>query len=242
MRKVKIPEWQYPLYKDSDKVVYTFLEKLGKSKKYPILIGSKEKINAFLKLLVLSQKMKDYRKFRDIALVEFQKKEVNIPTILEKSKNLEIPQGIDESWAIFLQDKRLCELIDTFQDAKMGFIGNDEQIGEFFVRFLLSQLLQDWRGPLMAVILECLQDKTVRISKLNHLLKIWDYTEIFQPTRTYFIILRGPLGCGKSTIAGKISKLLNAEYVAVDRVLDEHNLTKDKEAGYISQKKLHQNK
>ncbi len=30
--------------------------------------------------------------------------------------------------------------------------------------------------------------------------------------------------------------MLNAKYFAVDRVLDEHNLTKDKEAGYISQK------
>lgn len=177
---MKIPEWQYPLYKESDKATYTLLEKLGKSNKYPTLVGSKEEINAFLKLLVLSQKMKDYRKFRDIALNEFKKREVNIPTILKQSKNLEISSGIDESWAIFLQDKRLCELMDDFQDAKIEFIGNNEQISEFFVRFLLSQLLQEWRGPLMAMILECLQDKTVPISKLNNLLKIWDYTKIFQ--------------------------------------------------------------
>ncbi len=176
---MKIPEWQYPLYKDSDKVVYAFLEKLGKAKKYPKLIGSKEEINTFLKLLVLSQKMKDYRKFRDITLAEFKKKEVNIQAILDQSKNFEIPRGVDESWAIFLQDKRLCELIDNFQDAKVEFIGNNNQIGEFFVRFLLSQLLQDWRGPLMAVILECLQDKSVKVSKLNDLLRIWDYTKIF---------------------------------------------------------------
>lgn len=52
----------------------------------------------------------------------------------------------------------------------------------------------------------------------------------------YFIIIRGPLGCGKSTIAERLSKTINAEYVAVDRILDEHDLTKDKEAGYVSQK------
>ncbi|HLC81781.1 MAG TPA: AAA family ATPase [Candidatus Nanoarchaeia archaeon] len=50
------------------------------------------------------------------------------------------------------------------------------------------------------------------------------------------IIIRGPLGCGKSTIAGKLSKILNAKYFAVDRILEEHNLTKNKEAGYISQR------
>ena len=53
---------------------------------------------------------------------------------------------------------------------------------------------------------------------------------------TYYIIIRGPLGCGKSTIAKKLSKKLKAEYFAVDRILDEYNLTKDKEEGYISQK------
>ncbi len=53
---------------------------------------------------------------------------------------------------------------------------------------------------------------------------------------SFYIIIRGPLGCGKSTIAEKLSQILKAEYFAVDRVLDEHNLTADKEAGYISQR------
>ncbi len=44
------------------------------------------------------------------------------------------------------------------------------------------------------------------------------------------------MGCGKSTIAENLSKVLNAEYIAVDRILDEHNLTKDIEEGYISQR------
>jgi shikimate kinase len=52
----------------------------------------------------------------------------------------------------------------------------------------------------------------------------------------YYLIIRGPLGCGKSTIAKALAKELNAEHISVDRVLDEHNLTKDLEEGYISQK------
>ena len=53
---------------------------------------------------------------------------------------------------------------------------------------------------------------------------------------SFYIIIRGPLGCGKSTIAKKISKILKAKYFAVDIILDEYGLTKDKEAGYISQR------
>lgn len=52
----------------------------------------------------------------------------------------------------------------------------------------------------------------------------------------FYIIIRGPLGCGKSTISERLSKILNAKYFAVDRILDEHNLTKERERGYISQK------
>ena len=54
--------------------------------------------------------------------------------------------------------------------------------------------------------------------------------------KSFFVIIRGPLACGKSTISEKIAKLLNAEYIPIDKVLDEHNLTRDKEDGYISQR------
>ncbi len=53
---------------------------------------------------------------------------------------------------------------------------------------------------------------------------------------TYYIIIRGPLGCGKSTISKILVKKLNAKYFAVDRVIDKYNLTNDKEKGYISQR------
>ncbi|MBS3072092.1 AAA family ATPase [Candidatus Pacearchaeota archaeon] len=54
--------------------------------------------------------------------------------------------------------------------------------------------------------------------------------------KAFYIIIRGPLGSGKSTISQKLAKDIGAEYFAVDRVLDEFDLTKDKEEGYISQK------
>lgn len=53
---------------------------------------------------------------------------------------------------------------------------------------------------------------------------------------SYYIIIRGPLGCGKSTVAKKLAEKLNAEYFEIDRILDENNLIEDKEDGYISQR------
>lgn len=50
----------------------------------------------------------------------------------------------------------------------------------------------------------------------------------------YYIIIRGPLGSGKSTISEKLSKIIGAKYFAIDRILDENNLD-EKEEGYISQ-------
>ncbi len=50
----------------------------------------------------------------------------------------------------------------------------------------------------------------------------------------YFVIIRGPLGCGKSTIAKKLVGILDAEYVDMDKVLQEQSLDKvDEKEGCI---------
>ena len=41
---------------------------------------------------------------------------------------------------------------------------------------------------------------------------------------SFYIIIRGSLGCGKSTIAIALSKILNAEYIPFDKVLEENGL------------------
>lgn len=43
---------------------------------------------------------------------------------------------------------------------------------------------------------------------------------------SYFIIIRGPLGCGKTTVAKRFSKELGAEYISVDKVLEKLGLDK----------------
>jgi tRNA uridine 5-carbamoylmethylation protein Kti12 len=41
---------------------------------------------------------------------------------------------------------------------------------------------------------------------------------------SYYIIIRGPLGVGKSTIAQSLAKRLRAQYISIDKVLEEHGL------------------
>lgn len=53
---------------------------------------------------------------------------------------------------------------------------------------------------------------------------------------SYYILIRGPLGCGKTTIASKLAKEIDGVHIAIDSYIEEHNLYRDKEEGYISQK------
>ncbi len=41
-----------------------------------------------------------------------------------------------------------------------------------------------------------------------------------------FIIIRGPLGCGKTTVARELAKQLNAKLVEIDKVLEQAGLDK----------------
>ncbi len=50
-----------------------------------------------------------------------------------------------------------------------------------------------------------------------------------------YIIIRGPLGVGKTTVATELAQMLGAEYISIDEVLEENGLdVVDEELGYIS--------
>lgn len=44
---------------------------------------------------------------------------------------------------------------------------------------------------------------------------------------SFLVIIRGPLGIGKTTIAKKIAKELNAKYISIDKVLEKNNLDRE---------------
>jgi predicted kinase len=41
---------------------------------------------------------------------------------------------------------------------------------------------------------------------------------------SYYVVIRGPLGVGKSTVSAKLAKVMKGELVSIDRLLDEHGL------------------
>jgi cytidylate kinase len=41
---------------------------------------------------------------------------------------------------------------------------------------------------------------------------------------SYYIIVRGPLGSGKTTVSRRVAKILRARYISIDRILDEQDL------------------
>jgi predicted kinase len=45
-----------------------------------------------------------------------------------------------------------------------------------------------------------------------------------QPSRTFYVVIRGPLGVGKSTIADRLSKEIGAHHVSIDQILEDHDL------------------
>ena len=55
---------------------------------------------------------------------------------------------------------------------------------------------------------------------------------------TYTIIIRGPLGVGKSTIAKILKEKLSADHYQMDSVIEENNLDDEGEDGFIKEDNL----
>lgn len=175
----KNKQYFYPLYKQVDKDIYKILADSVAKENFPVLSGSDEQVNELLKLIIYSGKAKDYREFRDAFMTEFKTGKVTVARLLKIGEGLDIPEGVITSWAIFTQDKEICELLDDFKAKEIKFKGNMEETNEFIKRFMLSQLLQDWRGPKLAVVVEALEQGEIKLSELNVILAKWDFTGMF---------------------------------------------------------------
>ncbi|MBI2009748.1 MAG: hypothetical protein HYS86_01080 [Candidatus Chisholmbacteria bacterium] len=174
------PEYFYPLYKPEDQHIYDLIVALSKNQRLPRIVTSKTERNEFTKLLILTGKIKNYRLFRDKVVEALEKGQLILKQLNAFGKTIKIPKGIDTSWAIFIQDQRICEILDALAETKISYTGSDKEFTEFLYRYLLTQLLQDWRGPKLAVSLESIEKKKISYSFLNKLLSDWDFTHIFK--------------------------------------------------------------
>jgi predicted kinase len=48
----------------------------------------------------------------------------------------------------------------------------------------------------------------------------------------FYVVIRGPLGVGKSTVSARLAKEIGAELISIDRILEDHQLW---EAGDLSE-------
>ncbi|MGC2035421.1 MAG: AAA family ATPase [Thermoplasmata archaeon] len=48
----------------------------------------------------------------------------------------------------------------------------------------------------------------------------------------FFVVIRGPLGVGKSSVAERLAKEINGAPISIDQILEDHNLW---EAGHLSE-------
>ncbi len=51
----------------------------------------------------------------------------------------------------------------------------------------------------------------------------------------FYVVIRGPLGSGKSTLSRRLTRLFGGEHIAIDQILVEYGL-EEWEEGYISEK------
>lgn len=170
------PKYRYPLYDKWDKDCYKLIVKLANQKQIPIILGTKDEINEFLKLLIQSQKMDNWRKFLRIILKSISSKQIDIPKILKQK--FQIPKDY-EKWVIHREHKELSNFLDKLGKRRPHFIGSDEETVEFILRFTLAQQLLDWKGSLLA-IKEIINKKSqVKLKHLSKILSEFDYTRVF---------------------------------------------------------------
>ncbi len=162
----------YPLYKQSDKKAYNVLKgHVGK-----IIVKDNVNIDELIKTILISQCYYNYRKIRDRIIEELDRNNrINSSNILKTVETVDI----DCSWAVFRQDKEICDMCKKLKGKDVMYDGNNYTYSEFIIRFLLTQLMHDWRGPLIYVLKTSLENKRVNVPLLNAYLALWDFTNIF---------------------------------------------------------------
>ncbi len=176
---MKNKRYFYPLYKEQDKKLFELLIDSVYKNKFPGIKGGEQDLISFVKLLISSQKMKDYRKFWDELINSYKSFSFDLYHLNDFGSKIEVAKGVDESWAVFHQDKEICNEIDIIIELDIDRLANSEMAGEFITRFLLTQLLFDWRGPLLATCVTITESNEINFANLNEILKTWDLAKIW---------------------------------------------------------------
>lgn len=175
------PQYRYALFEPWDKEAFELIKEIGRNKSYPELKGSKEDKNKFLIALVRTQKsLHGWRDFLKDILVQIKQDGVIDTKLLSDKYPPERISREKSAWVTYKEDKIVDDFINELAIRKVSFIGTDEEMSEFVMRFFLGQLGHDWEQTIM-MIWEMLGDnETLIVKQLNKEIKNFDYLKIFK--------------------------------------------------------------
>ncbi|OGK15658.1 hypothetical protein A3H80_02200 [Candidatus Roizmanbacteria bacterium RIFCSPLOWO2_02_FULL_37_19] len=175
------PQYRYSLYTEWDKEAFSLLSKIGKSKKYPQVLGTSTDINQLLIIIIRTQKaLHDWRDILKDILQQVKEKNI-IDAVALNSKYPSESIGKDiPAWVTYPGDEIVNNFIDHLEKVNITFHGSNEEIAEFILRFILGQLGHDWEQTIMMIWEMLGEDNSLFIDKLNKEMKNFDYLGIFE--------------------------------------------------------------
>jgi len=156
---------------------YENIARLVRSRNLPSITGNPADINAFIANLILNQRGRDW-----VRLFGFVLDELSIGTISSEKINMMIRsrQSDPAVRPEIIQTPGLGNALLTFERSPVTFTGTGDEAVEFILRFLLSQISGQWHGALRTVMQKCMASRAVKLSELNKVLEVWDYTRLFE--------------------------------------------------------------
>lgn len=175
------PYYRYSLFDPWDKEAFELIKQIGKNKNYPEVLGSQEDKNKYLITLVRTQKsLHDWRNLLKDTLNQVrQTGKINTKLLNEKYP----PESISKetpAWVTYEEDRIVSDFIDQLESRKIDFIGTDEEIAEFVMRFILGQLGHDWEQTIMMIWEMFEGEDVLEIKQLNAEISNFDYLGFFK--------------------------------------------------------------
>ena len=153
----------------------------GRAIGLPTVQGSTQDKDKYLIALIRTQKsLHDYRPILKDTLEQI-KKANNIDAMLIQTKYP--PDSVSRetpAWVTYKGDTIVNDFIDSLSVRTITFVGSETEMGEFVLRFILSQLGHDWESAILMVWEMLGEGNTLVMRELNEELKKFDYCGVFQ--------------------------------------------------------------
>ena len=175
------PYYRYSLFEAWDKETYALIKQMTRGKRYPKIQGSHDDKNQFLITVIRTQKTLHNWRAMLVDTLEQIKNTGNIDTIALNKKYP--PQSISKdipAWVTYEEDKIVSDFIDELETRKVEFVGSDEELGQFVLRFILGQLGHDWEQTIILIWEILGKDTSLSLNQLNEEFRNFDYMHLFE--------------------------------------------------------------